>query len=295
MDHTAIRIDEGESAYRRRPKALSVSRHHRRWKLRRALRVSAWMLLVVLPAASLLALLGRYLSEAPSFALSGTDAVVPSGNHYVTRADIENALGAGAEPNLFLLPLNEARRQVEAIPWVRSARLTRIPPNRLFVEITERTPVAYVSVQGRLKLVDADGVLLDIPSEASFDFPVISGVEPEMTQADRKARLALFDRFAQELNAQARATGWLVSEVDLSDAADLKALLVQGSDSILVHFGNHDFGERFRTFMTLLPEVERTAQAIDSVDLRYRGQVVVNPKNPAQVQAETSAPGTPDR
>jgi len=138
--------------------------------------------------------------------------------------------------------------------------------------------VAYANLAGRLKLVDSEGVLLEKPAEASFDFPVISGLDAAMPSADRIARLALFQQFAQELKAQNRGAGWVVSEVDLSDDRDLKALLVEGHNTVLVHFGNQDFGDRFRTFVTLLPEVEKTAPAVDSVDLRYRGQVVVNPK-----------------
>jgi len=120
---------------------------------------------------------------------------------------------------------------------------------------------------------------------------VVTGVDASMTPADRKARLALFNRFLQELKAQAQGAGWLVSEVDLSDEADLKALLVQGRESILVHFGDEDFGGRFRTFLALLPEVERTTPAVDSVDLRYSGQVVVNPKDAANAASETKPAG----
>ncbi|HUI40892.1 MAG TPA: FtsQ-type POTRA domain-containing protein [Terriglobia bacterium] len=281
---------EADSIYRRRSRGLAVSRHHPLGRLRRLVRWTGWVVLVILPAACLLALLVRFVLEAPAFALAGSDAVVLSGNHYVTCADVANALGAGAEPNVFRLSLGEARRQVEAIPWVQSARVLRIAPNRILVDVTERVPVAYVGLQGRLRLVDGEGFLLDRPAEASFDFPVVSGVDPDMTPADRKARLALFNQFAQELKAQAHGAGWLVSEVNLSDEADLKAVLVQGQESILVHFGNRDYGERFRTFLSLLPEVERTTPAVDSVDLRYRGQVVVSPKEPAQVTAGTKTP-----
>jgi len=139
-----------------------------------------------------------------------------------------------------------------------------------------------------LSLVDADGVLLEKPAEGSFDFPVLSGINSSMSLADRKARLALFQQFAQELKAHPNGAGWLISEVDLSDGGDLKALLVQGRQTILVHFGDQDFGERFETFLALLPQAEKAASDIDSVDLRYRGQVVVNPKGPGMVAAKSS-------
>lgn len=269
-----------ESAYRRRQRVVAVSRSSFAGRLRRFLRWTAKSLAVVVPAICAVGLVARYALHSSRFALADTDAVVLTGNRYVTQLDVASAVGAGAEPNLFRLPLDGARREVELIPWVDTASVRRIFPNRLLVDVRERSPVAYVNVAGRLKLVDSEGVLLEKPAEASFDFPVLSGIDADMTAADRKTRLALFRQFAQELKTQNRGAGWLVSEVDLSDDRDLKALLVQGHNTVLVHFGDQDFGDRFRTFVTLLPEVEKTAPNVDSVDLRYRGQVVVNPKAP---------------
>lgn len=269
---------DADSAYRRRQKAVVVSRGSVARRLRRLLRWTVKSVAVVLPALVAMGLVARYVYYSSRFDLADTNAVVLTGNRYVSQLDVASAVGAGAEPSLFRLSLEGARRQVELIPWVRTASVRRIFPNRLLVDVSERSPVAYVNLGGRLRLVDGDGVLLEKPAEASFDFPVLSGVDGTMSAAERKARLALFQRLAQELKAQDRGAGWLVSEVDLSDDRDLKALLVQGHNTVLVHFGNQDFGERFRTFVTLLPEVQKTAPSIDSVDLRYRGQVIVNPK-----------------
>jgi cell division protein FtsQ len=274
---------ETESSYRRRQKAVAVSRRRLGSKVRQAARWAAKVFASLLPLVCVGALIAWYVLRSPRFDLSGPDSVILTGNHFVSQADISNAIGAGAEPNLFRLSLDDARREVESIPWVQSASLRRVLPNHLQVEVTERKPVAYVNTGDGLKLVDREGVLLEKPADTSFDFPVITGIDRSMSAADRKARLALFDRFEQELKSQVNGAGWLVSEVDLSDDGDLKALLVQGRETILVHFGNRDFGERFGTFLTLLPQIQTATAAVDSVDLRYRGQVVVSPKGLAGV------------
>jgi len=293
MAHDSTRRDdvliESDSVYRRRSKTLPVSRRSAGWRVRRVARVLGWLSITAVPAALLLGLAAWYAMQAPEFSLAGADAVILRGNHYVQPADVANALGAGAQPNIFRINLADARSEIEAIPWVRSASLRRAFPNHLLVEITERSPVAYVNLQGVLKLVDAEGVILEKPGQGSFDFPVITGIDSAMSAADRKARLALFNQFAQELNAQALGAGWLVSEVDLTDDEDLVAVLAQGRETIKVHFGKQDFGERFRTLVALLPEVQKTTPAIDSVDVRYRGQLVVNPKEPATNQPATQA------
>ena len=80
-----------------------------------------------------------------------------------------------------------------------------------------------------------------------------------------------------ETSGKMASSGWVVSEVDLSDASNLKALLVQGGQTLLVYFGNASFLGHFENLMTVLPQLRRTNARIDSVDLRFRNQVVVNP------------------
>jgi len=48
-------------------------------------------------------------------------------------------------------------RKLEQIPWVESASVMRFVPNRLQVEIHERTPVAFARVGPRMALIDAVG------------------------------------------------------------------------------------------------------------------------------------------
>jgi hypothetical protein len=125
--------------------------------------------------------------------------------------------------------------------------------------------------------VDAEGVLLEKPEKGVFDFPVLSGLEAEGGGAERRSRLALYEQFTRELAEEVPRSGWLVSEVDVTDADDLKALLIQGQETLLVHFGHNDFLPRFRNFLTLWPEVRKAHAKVDSVDLRYQNQIVVDP------------------
>ena len=277
---------ELEPIYRRRQKAVAVSRKHS--SLRRKLAWTVKAALSILILAAMLRLLAAYLATSDHFELTGTGDLILRGNHFVSQAEVSSALGAGADPNLWRLSLEEARRQVESIPWVHSTSLRRFYPNRLEVVVIERAPVAFVNVGGGVKLVDADGTILEKPADSSFDFPVLRGIDSSMSAVDRRARLALFQRFAEELKLRANKRGWIVSEADLSDLADLKALLVEGRQTILVHFGDRDFGERFDTFLALLPQVQRASPSVDSVDLRYHGQVVVSPKESTEAKVKTT-------
>jgi cell division protein FtsQ len=150
--------------------------------------------------------------------------------------------------------------------------------------------VAFVNMGGRVKLVDGDGVLLEKPEKAGFNFPVLAGLDEAAGLSERRARLAIYQDFTRDLGEEAPRSGWLISEVDLADPDDLKAVLVQGNETLLVHFGHGDFAERFQNFLTLLPQVRKANARIDSIDLRYRNQIVVNPQGRARQEAASPAP-----
>jgi cell division protein FtsQ len=282
---------EDESPYLRRQKALPL----RRSRVSRRLRWAVFGIFVLLPVGFAGYGLASFALTSPRFVLNSPDDVMVVGNRFVSREEVLNALGLplggppGSGANIFRISLAAKRTQVESIPWIQSAALTRVFPHRLLVCVVERTPVAFVNIGERVGLVDSDGVLLEKPEKAVFDFPVLSGLDAAGSVDERRARLTLYQDFAQQLGEEASHAGWLVSEVDLADRDDLKALLVQDRETVQVHFGHQDFLARFRNFLALLPEVRKTNTRIDSVDLRYRNQIVVNPQ-PAAPPANAASP-----
>ena len=141
--------------------------------------------------------------------------------------------------------------------------------------------------------MDGDGVVLDKPERSSFDFPVLTGLGSANGQAERVARLALYEAFLREIASEISGSGWIVSEVDLSDGDDLKAMLVEGRETLQVHFGHESFEERFHNFLTLLPAVRHNHGRIDSIDLRFRNQIVVNPQTTETRDAGGPTPPSP--
>ena len=286
---------EEESPYLRRQKAVSV----RRGRISRRLRWILWGLAVLVPVGLAGYGLATFALTSSCFVLYSADDVVVTGNRFVSREEVLNALRLplgtkpGAGINVFRLPLEEKRRLVESIPWVQSAALTRAFPHRLVVQVTERSPVAFVNREGRVGLVDAEGMVLEKPENSAFDFPVLTGLEVAQGADDRRARLALYSEFMTQLGEESPRSGWMISEVDLRDGDDLKALLVQGRETIEVHFGHEEFLERFRSFLALLPELRKGNQKLDSVDLRYRNQIVVNPQAPTAAPAPADQPAPP--
>ncbi|TAM80645.1 MAG: FtsQ-type POTRA domain-containing protein [Acidobacteria bacterium] len=286
-----------ETPYMRRSRAVAV----RQTRIPRGIRRIAWwsgvVLFVLMPMGLGGYLLGAYLLNSPRLQVASPADVVVNGNHYVSREEVLAALGVqaaapGSGANIFRTSLDQREKQVESIPWVHAATVMRSYPHSLVVYVGERVPVAFVDVGGQVKMVDQQGVLLDPPDRGHFDFPVVKGLDFQGDPADRAARLDLYQEFMHETSGKIASFGWVVSEVDLSDASNLKALLVQNGQTLLVYFGNTSFLDRFDNLMTVLPQLRKTNSSIDSVDLRFRNQVVVNPAGQGSAGSQSNVAGT---
>ena len=272
-----------ESPYLRRRLPSPVRRRRMPWRWR----VLLWVVAVVAPIGLVAYGVVRFALNSPHFVLTSPDDVAVTGNHYVSREEVIGALGipltgdARGGANVIRLSLEARRHEVETLPWVRSASVTRVLPHGLLIHITERVAVAYASFGGRVSLVDEDGMILEKPEGGAFDFPVLTGLENLASAGERRARLVLYLEFMRQLGVEAPRAGWMISEIDLSDAEDMDALLISGQQSVKVHFGEKEFLPRFRSFLSLLPELRQADPPVDSVDLRYRNQVVFAPKRAA--------------
>jgi cell division protein FtsQ len=155
------------------------------------------------------------------------------------------------------------------------------------VSVVERTPVAFVRQGNHIGLVDAAGVLLDMPSDAKADghysFPVVSGISSDDPISTRAARMKIFNQFTSDLDRSGEKISQELSEVDLSNPEDVKALIPDHSMDILVHFGDTDFLDRYRRFEEHLPEWRTVYPKLSSVDMRYERQVVLEMQPGASV------------
>lgn len=189
--------------------------------------------------------------------------------------------------NVFFIPFSERKRQLEEIPWVESATIMRLLPNRIKVEIRERTPVAFVQIGSRIALIDAGGVVMGLPpgTRSQYSFPVIAGMAANEPLSVRAARMKIYARLIAELDEGGANYSQQLSEVNLSDPEDIKITVADPAGAVLLHLGSSSFIERYRTFLAHVPQWREQFKKVDSVDLRYERQVVVNPDSrPATVR-----------
>ena len=226
-----------------------------------------------------------YLLYSPGVLLQSADQIEIMGNRFVPPEAIAEKFSADMGRSVVRVPLTERREALESLPWVEQAHVQRVLPNRIRVEITERTPVAFLRAGSDLSLVDGQGVILDRPVDGEFRFPVVGGIGESMPREAREQRMVLYVQFMKEIERVQPGAEDHVSEADLSDAADLRVTLTGlgaapgNARPILVHFGDSDFGNRYHLLAENIDQWRASAGSVDSVDLRFARQVVVNPES----------------
>jgi len=234
-----------------------------------------------------------FLDHDPRFRIDSAASIQIAGNSQLTRADLLTVFGADIGRNLFFVPLTERRRQLEQVPWVAHATVMRILPNQLRVAIVERQPIAFARVGNQIKLVDGDGVLLDMQpatlAAKHYSFPVVTGINPQDPLSLRGPRMRIYQKFMQEIDSSGERVSKNLSEIDLSDPEDVQGLVSSGHSEILLHFGEDNFLERWREYQAHLAEWKQQYPHLASVDLRYDHQVVLKMADNAPADPATSA------
>jgi cell division protein FtsQ len=92
--------------------------------------------------------------------------------------------------------------------------------------------------------------------------------------------MRLYADFMSALNSTGGAVSSQLSEVDLSDPEDVKVLTNDPEGAVLVHLGSANYLDRFKIYVTHLREWRQQFPKLESVDLRYDRQIIVNPDLP---------------
>src|SRR5213082_469132 len=107
----------------------------------------------------------RYEEHSWRFRLDSSDNIELAGLSNVTRAQVMEVMGGDIGRNIFFIPLDERQKQLEQIPWVESASVMRFAPDRIKIQIHERTPVAFARIGSKISLIDPGGVLMELSAK----------------------------------------------------------------------------------------------------------------------------------
>jgi cell division protein FtsQ len=176
--------------------------------------------------------------------------------------------------SVYLCPIEERRRRLLAVDWVRDAAVSRVWPNRIVVHLTERVPVAFVQTPGIdgtrfYSLADADGVLLDPQHAGQLALPVISGFPVQASEAVRGERMKRFLRLQAEFGSEMDN----ISEVDIADGENLKLTQEFEGRALTLMVGNQKFLQRYKNFTDNYVEIRKRLPDATTFDLRLTDRI----------------------
>jgi len=279
-------IADDEPRYLRRQKPVEIRRKKftgRGWPFYRRLLVLS-LAGIAGVTATLYAM--RFLLYSPTMLLLKPDQIELNGNHIVAREAVLQQFVRDRNRSVLQVPLDARRGEIEKISWVESASVQRILPNRIRVELIERTPIAFLRNGNVLALIDAHGVILDRPQGEDLQFPIVSGVSEDLSLDQREKRMLVFQEFIKDIDLVRAGSSERVSEVELANPKDLRVVMTglagpTDSQAVTIHFGSGEFTGKYKMLVDNFSQWQANTGRVQSIDLQYMRQVVVNPDTSA--------------
>jgi cell division protein FtsQ len=201
------------------------------------------------------------------------------GNTIVDEKEILLLSGISKGQRLYGIDLLAAQRRITENAFIKSAAVNREAPNRVFITVQERMPIAAV-VLDKIEYLDADGMVLPpTHSEHILDLPVMTGVFlPEefvpgrqITRSEAKEALEVLAT-AQQLGDELYC---LISEVRIESGRD--PVFYTAESGVPIVFGCGDVAAKLVKFGGFWKAIvlHHWAHELACVDLRFQDQVVV--------------------
>jgi cell division protein FtsQ len=283
-------LGEDEPRYLRRQKPLEIRRKKfsgKSWPFYR--RALVWGVVGIAGLATA-AVTARFLMSSPQVLLLKPSQVELIGNHIVSREAVLQQFARDRGRSVLAIPLDTRRSALEELSWIESASVQRILPNRIRVEITERTPIAFLRNGTDLALIDAHGVILDRPHGEDLQFPIVTGLPENMPREERGKRMQTYQEFLKDIDLVRTGSSDRVSEIDLANAKDLRAVMTgiagpNDPQAVTIQFGQGDFVGKYRMVVENFAQWQASNGRVRSIDLQYSRQVILNPDASATTTA----------
>ncbi len=130
---------------------------------------------------------------------------------------------------------------------------------------------------------------MELSSKHKYSFPVILGMNPGEPLSTRAPRMKTYAEMVLELDSGGARYSQDLSEVDLSDLEDVKVRVNDPAGDVLVHLGSSDYLRRYKIYVSHAQGWRQQFQKLESVDLRYDNQIIVNPDMPHTAKAVAAA------
>jgi cell division protein FtsQ len=140
-------------------------------------------------------MIGTGLGELVGMAGLSVKRVEIQGIHHMDRLPVYSVALDQTSTAMPLVDLEAIRQKLLRFGWVADARVSRRLPDTLLVDVVERVPAAIWQYQGKLNLIDKDGVVLAaVDPQTMPDLPLLIGPGANAHAVQLNALLAVAPR-----------------------------------------------------------------------------------------------------
>ena len=188
--------------------------------------------------------------------------ILVAGRGRTSRGDLMRTIATPRGSSIFDLDLAEIQRRVETLPWVKTAVVRRQLPATLYVDLTERRPLALWQHQAKLRLVDRDGEVIAVQDLTAFaELPILVGAA---APARGQAALEMIAT-SPALAARVRALTWVGA----------RRWTVRLDNDVDILLPETDPGRAWRHLANLQRDHDVLARHIVTIDMRIPEQLVM--------------------
>lgn len=204
-----------------------------------------------------------------------------------SKDDISRIVASSTEKSgVWNADLPEIKAKIEKMAFVKSAAVSRVLPNGIRVNVTERVPTAVVRLSNGDFLVDGEGNVLAPATAKEAKLPVtLIGWDESKTERAVKEnleRVKMFQKMMAEWQQFDLASR--VSSVNLADLREPKAITEDSGMPVSISLGKEAFGEHLKRGISAIVGKGATFDAVDLV-----GQNMILSSRKTQNAEQTAA------
>lgn len=213
---------------------------------------------------------------------------------FVDEKDVLRILkqqGATVGSTLASVPLRRLETLLEKDPWIRQADLFFDNNQVLQVKIEESEPLARIfTLQGNSFYIDSSGQRLPLSDKLSARVPVITSFPSDKNRLSAPDSAVLQDvkQIAQYIQ---KDSFWMeqVAQIDITPQRTYELIPVLGNQVVMLGDAT-DLDKKFDRLFSFYKQVWAKAgfEKYESIDVRYKGQVVAIRKGTGKQWADSS-------
>ncbi|MBM4272450.1 MAG: FtsQ-type POTRA domain-containing protein [Deltaproteobacteria bacterium] len=217
----------------------------------------------------------HFMICSPYFKIKET---IVRGCKELTEKEILALASVQPEQSIFGINANAVERRIAQNPWVKDVYVGRELPDRLVIEVVERTAVALINRNDGFHLMDFDGVLFKkLEHGDNADLPVLSGCYTE-----GNTESALFKKSLELLRYLSSSKEFLttknVSEIHGNEVFGLSLFT---SGGLCLRLGFNSYENKLMRLVPVMEDLERRNLNLGFllIDLNDPTKITVQKKN----------------